>query len=62
MKTSAKGGPVNTLDLGIPREHVLNNLVAHLGDLRARAAKGEKVQDRISATEKRIKSLNRRVA
>jgi len=46
----------------VPREAVLNNLVEYLGDLRARAAKGEDLGDRISATEKRIKTLKRRVA
>jgi hypothetical protein len=39
----------------------MNNLVAYLKDLRARAARGEKVQDRIRAVEKRIKTLKRRV-
>ena len=46
----------------LPPEAAMNNLVAYLQDLRARAAQGEKVQDRIRATEKRIRSLKRRVA
>ena len=45
----------------IPRESIMNNLESYLQDLRARAVQGEKVQDRIRATEKRIKTLKRRV-
>ena len=49
------------LEATLPREAIMNNLVAYLGDLRARAVHGEEVQDRIRATEKRIKALKRRV-
>ena len=52
---------VGVLEVGLPRVAIMNNLVAYLEDLRARAAQGEKVQDRIRATEKRIKALKRRV-
>jgi len=45
----------------VPREAVMNNLVAYLKDLRARAAKGEDLGDRIRAVEKRIGALRRRV-
>ena len=51
-----------TKEAGLPRAHVLNNLGIYLEDLRARAARGEPVRDRIRATEARIQNLKRRGA